>query len=68
VAAEFRRAASPATWHVCREAARVRQNLKQTHGLIVAEAGMMGLADYLGRDDRQAASSRDRARLTDPVG
>ena len=29
----------------------MQQNLKQTHGLIVAEAVMMGLAAYLGRGE-----------------
>ncbi len=33
------------------DAARMRQNLEQTHGLIVAEAVMMGLAAYLGRGE-----------------
>ncbi len=33
------------------DAARMRQNLQQTHGLIVAEAAMMGLATYLGRGE-----------------
>jgi 3-carboxy-cis,cis-muconate cycloisomerase len=33
------------------DAARMRQNLGQTHGLIVAEAVMMGLAAYIGRSE-----------------
>jgi 3-carboxy-cis,cis-muconate cycloisomerase len=33
------------------DAARMRQNLEQTHGLIVAEAVMMSLAAYLGRGE-----------------
>lgn len=33
------------------DAARMRQNLKQTHGLILAEAVMMGLAAHLGRGE-----------------
>jgi 3-carboxy-cis,cis-muconate cycloisomerase len=33
------------------DAARMRQNLTQTHGLIVAEAVMMGVAAYLGRGE-----------------
>jgi 3-carboxy-cis,cis-muconate cycloisomerase len=33
------------------DAARMRRNLEQTHGLIVAEAVMMGLAPQLGRGE-----------------
>lgn len=33
------------------DAGRMRQNLAQTHGLIVAEAVMMGLATYIGRGE-----------------
>jgi len=57
------------------DAGRMQQNLKQTHGLIMAEAVMMGLAVYLGHGEAHHvvnhacdAALAERISLVDALG
>lgn len=51
------------------DAVRMRQNLDQTHGLIVAEAVMMGLAPFLGRGEaHHVVKHACDAALADRIG
>ena len=47
---------------------RMEQNLGMTHGLIVAEAVMMGLAPFLGRRRRTISSMTPAARRSRATG